>query len=256
MARRFIDTLVFKHRSVKLVSQGLRKVIGKYELAKVSPYRSECTPQLFKEILPNWRLNTVGQRNALCATKLALDKLLRLGAILKTKHNKGRVPTLKHLDFESDCFYLTLKLKQDKWFQGTRLQFKKNRNDATLCTVKAMKQCLKDSHTKLDQEKPLFCDEHGDALTSNFVIEELHYALKKSGFSTQGVTSKVYRRGGAQEAYSAGGEKLVKELGRWASDSWKTYVQKDIYDKRNYKQGYEEMLTSIIYLVETSSTSI
>ena len=127
---------------------------------------------------------------------------------------------------------------------------------ASLCSVQAIHACLKDSHRRPNQDSPLFCDDQGNALTIDFAINELHIALSKSGFSTQGVTSKVCRRGGAQQAFSVGGKSLVKELGRWTSDSWKTYVQQDTPTNHRLNKDHEDMWASIIYLVETPNQSL
>jgi hypothetical protein len=143
---------------------------------------------------------------------------------------------------------LSQKQKKDKWFQGTTLEIKGSRNNASLAVFKLyIHDCLNDSHQRPNQDTPLFCDDQGNALTIDSVINELHMALKKSGLSTHGVTSKVCRRGGAQQAFSVGGKSLVKELGRWTSDSWKTYVQQDTPTNHSLNKDHEDMWASIIY---------
>lgn len=234
-----------------MVKNGLRKVIGKYDLGGGSNFRGSLTPEMFKEILPVWDNSTVESRNARRLVTVCLANAMRMGEVGETLHNKGRVPRLKDLAVEEGGYQLTVKMKQDKWYKGTVVKVQEDKNNRHICGANAIKECLEESHCEYDKEKILFCDREGRALTTKYVIRKLHEALEKSKISTQGMTTKVCRRGRVQEEKERGasGEELRK-LGRWASDCWKVYAEKDDRSKKSRKAECRAMLKSVIYLVE------
>lgn len=251
MGKRFIDTKGWDSDEVLMVKNGLRKAIGKYELHGGSNYRGSLTPGMFKEILLVWDNGTVESRNARRLVTVCLAKAMRMGELAKTSHNKGRVPKLKHVTEKEEGYALTVKMKQDKWYKGTVVSVKEDKKNKHICGVEAIKECLEESHCDGEEEKILFCDREGQALTTAYVIGKLHEALNKSKISTQGKTTKVCRRGRVQEEKDAGASgKEIRKLGRWATDCWKVYAEKDDRSKKSRKAECRAMLKSIIYLVE------
>ena len=255
MARRYICTKVWDKDAVKTVLQGLRNSISQFDLPPTRAYRASCTPKLLQASLPLWRMETSTQRVTKSMSILCVDQLLRLGEIAKTQNNQGRVPLRRDLHYNnrSDSFFLRIKTKTDKWDRKTKLEIIRNLKSKDLCAVAALKVVLSDCHKDNQPDKPLFCNALGNAISDKDVMHELHFALARSKVDSKGFNTKAFRRGGALEALQKGASSdEIKKLGRWSSDSFKTYIQIDDIGNfnNNNSSSYTNTLHSIIRLVE------
>lgn len=253
MARRYISTDVWEKREVTTTLQGLRKVIGKYNLAPPPKYRASCTPSLLRSVLPLWDTSTLVGRNSKRLALVCNARALRLGEVAKTKNNKGRVPGRKDINMigETDLNLFLKCSKGDKWFKGTNVRITAMKDDPKMCPVRAVAECLAECHRYNNRNKPLFCDGNGNAISDYQVMKELHKALLKAGIDTEGFTTKTFRRGKALQTWNHDSNvQGLKDLGRWASDSWKTYIEIDKKGPKENRASFQALLRSIVKQVE------
>lgn len=233
MELKTISTQSFYDRKFKRVIIGLRRTVNVSKDKKKKSYRAFCEPSLLHSILPYFRTTTVAQRNARRAAVVASAGANRLGELVATKHNRGNVPLDEDVRIEGknkvSIFLQTS--KPDRMHKGTS---KKISDLSTpLSVVTAILESREEKYTKPPKGTPFFCDKKRRALTADDVMAELHLALKAAGHSTNGFTTKCFRRGSARSLKRKGGSKKdIRKLGGWSaySNQYKTYLEEDSSD--------------------------
>jgi hypothetical protein len=228
LEKKDISTKAFYSKKFQRVITGLRKTIGKLAPPKKSKSRATCTPELLKTLLPHFRRKTIAQRNARRAATVAAVAAFRLGELVETRHNKGKVPLSKHVitTTKSTAIFLPWS-KTDLYHKGVTQKIPPDPQPVS--ATQAITECANEVYSDKSENKPFFCDANRKALTDVFVMGELHAALLNAGKSTTGFTTKCFRRGAAKSLKQKGGnEKQIKKLGRWKSNAYKTYLEEDI----------------------------
>lgn len=230
-----VSTKAFYDRKFERVTTGLQRRINQAASTKKPSYRAFCTPELLQSILPKFRSKTVGQRNAQRCTVIATSSAFRLGELVSTKHNKGKVPRRKHVQEKGpdEVSVLLAESKTDRYHKGV---VKSVKNEGLLRGASAVRQCLAEAFEGASSDTPLVCDVQGRALTADEVMAELHHALRMAGHSTKGYTTKCFRRGSTKSLARKGGtKKQIRKLGGWSkrSNSYKTYIESDDSDSDN-----------------------
>ena len=184
-----------------------------------------CTPTLLKQAEPHFRTVTLAQRNAQRCATVAAVAAFRLGELVATKHNKGKVPQFQHVSVKPFSIYSS-ESKTDRFKRGSTKQIPSNQE---ISAHDAIVQCIQDSHSKGELSKPFFCDDSGKAITAEHVMIELKFALQKLGIDTRRFTTKCFRRGGASDLKRKGGtDAQVRALGQWKTTQFKAYIDPQI----------------------------
>ena len=231
LAQHYVPTDNFDDRIVKKCLQGLKVLTGKAQLlkkmSKPVTTKSFCTPDVLLQCLPHWRDTTTTQKNSKFAAIVALAGTFRLGELCGTVHNLNVTPKRKDLTRPTmDSRRLDYICKTDKWFNGQHKILLRNKAKPSLCGVSAIDMCILGSHACRIGSRPLFCNDDGTPLSVKSVMFEFHRSMRLAGLSTQGFTSKCFRRGSVKNATADGAsEKEIKKLGPWKSNAWKCYLK-------------------------------
>ena len=77
--------------------------------------------------------------------------------------------------------------------------------------------------------RPLFCNGHGAHLTQDQVLRFIRTSLRRCGYTEERVKTfgtHSARIGGATRLHQLGmTSEVIKEMGGWSSDAWKTYIR-------------------------------
>ena len=138
---------------------------------------------------------------------------------------------LGDLTFHETHVELLLKSsKTDPFRQGTTIQLFKNSNNWKLCPYTTLQSYLLRRNNKFvyrqNPSEPLFLTEDGTPLTRSVFMLHVKQLISRLGLNTTQFTPHSFRVGAATTASSARLEDhLIKTLGRWFSDCYKTYIR-------------------------------
>ena len=129
--------------------------------------------------------------------------------------------------------YIELLLKSSKtdpFRQGITIQLFQNATNCKLCPFRALRLYLLQRNSKFsfrqDPLKPLFLVEDGTPLTRSVFMFHVKHLISKLGLNTSHYTGHSFRIGAGTSASSTRLEDhLIKTLGRWSSDCYKTYIR-------------------------------
>ena len=125
------------------------------------------------------------------------------------------------LDSHLQPSLVRLCIKQDPFRQGVEVFLGKT--DSAVCPVTAIIQYV---GVRPVTPGPLFIRQSGVSLTRSYLVSQLQAALRMRGIDDTHFNGHSFRIGGAATAAKQGLEdSLIQSLGRWQSDSFKTYIK-------------------------------
>lgn len=165
----------------------------------------------------------------LCACKMAYFGFLRCGEFtVKNCSDFEDCLTVDDIVFAPDFSFYTIRLKSSKtdpFRQGVDINIFEN---SFLNPVSTMKSYFEERTNGLfpNAHKSLFIDSFGRPLSRDIFISHLRQVLTRLGFSEANYSGHSFRIGAATSAAAAGvPDHLIKNLGRWVSDSYLRYIR-------------------------------
>lgn len=137
------------------------------------------------------------------------------------KHLSPRdVSVNDHSNPQLICLFLRHS-KTDQFHRGANIYLA--RIDSPLCPETALLQFLV---MRGQSPGPLFCLSDGTPLTKTHFITLMRAALQQTGIDPTPYKGHSFRIGAAITAAASGiHESIIKQLGRWASSAYQTYIQ-------------------------------
>ena len=138
---------------------------------------------------------------------------------------------LGDLTFHAAHVELLLKSsKTDPFRHGITIQLFKNSDCCKLCPYTALQIYIRRRNNKFTYQRnpsePLFLAEDGTPLTRSLFIFHVKQMISRLGLNTSNFSGHSFRVGASTSASSARLEDhLIKTLGRWSSDCYKTYIR-------------------------------
>lgn len=126
---------------------------------------------------------------------------------------------------------LTLKSsKTDPYRQGVSIPLFKNVKNGNLCPHRALSTYTvlrnKQFPHKTAADSPFFLTENGEVMCRSYFILHVKLILSRLGYNTVGYSGHSFRIGAASTAASCRLEDhLIRTLGRWSSDCYRTYIR-------------------------------
>jgi len=209
---------------VAKVIQGMRRTSGKRDT------RLPITPYILQRIvftLPYICLNSFELKLFKATYTLAFWGLFRIGE-LTVSSSKGRLATHTLLNtdvyFKSDTEELVINLrssKTDQFNKGSTIVIPKASDIS--CAVISMREYLQ---IRPRVDGPLFCHFNGEPLTRYQFSAILIKTLNLAGVGGGNYKAHSFRIGAATALSMAGySDDKVKEVGRWKSTAFKSYVR-------------------------------
>ena len=137
---------------------------------------------------------------------------------------------LDDVTFQDSYVELHLKAsKTDRYRRGISIKLFKNETNDLLCPYNALSMYLvlrnKAFPMQKANESPFFITESGNAMCRSFYVSNTKQVLARLGFNTSFYNGHSYRVGAASSAASCRLEDhLIRTLGRWSSDCYRTYI--------------------------------
>jgi hypothetical protein len=151
---------------------------------------------------------------------------LRIGEITETGNaSDNHVIKISDIKFEGNNLKVTIQSsKTDQIGNSTTLILPKNKCES-MCVARQLKAYLK-FRPNIDGQ--LFCHLNHKKLTRFQFLAILRSALKFIGLSSDDYNTHSFRIGAATTAAMLGkNDNEIKSMGRWKSDSFKTYIRMD-----------------------------
>ena len=216
---------VSNNPTLKLLIHGIRRSHAERPPKR---YRLPISPQILTQLRgavdADTSMSVRDRRLLRAAMSLAFYGFLRVGEFTATPLH--RVPLRRH-----DVWFvghqlkvLVRRSKSDQWGRGTIVSVGCSGDSS--CLVSSMKRYLK--CCPAPSSSPLFIWEDGSPLTARRFRSQLRVYFGKLGSDPDQFKSHSFRIGAATIAAKVGiSSGVIKQLGRWRSRAFKTYIRCD-----------------------------
>ena len=211
---------------LKPVIRGIRRKQAQLPLSKS---RLPITPKILRDLIKQLHCDsTITQHDKLmlqAAMLLVFFGFLRVSEFTTPAGSTSRFLAkgdVKFMDHQLKVFLG--RSKTDQLGKGSTITV--GCSEDGCCPVKAMRLYLEECRTH--PSKPFFHFRHGPPLTARKFRAVLHFHLKSLGLKSLRFSTHSFRIGAATAAAKAGLQSsTLKELGRWRSAAFHSYVRHD-----------------------------
>ncbi len=194
--------------------------VQRQQAGRIKRKRLPITTDIVARVRDTLNPTTLDDRCLMAAFSFATAGLLRGKEFAAVPGEPERVPLVRDLTLSTASAVLRLRTsKTDPFGKGALVRVAQPAAMSDLHRYLAMR-------TSLRPEAPLFATADGKALPLRRVMAALRVLLQRAGVDVSGWRGLSFRRGGATSLAVAGvPDRLIKELGRWRSWVYSTYIE-------------------------------